>query len=108
MIPANAVDRGVVDDGSLSSRQHEWNRLAGTQELALQIDIDEPLPLLVCRFSHSARRLDSSVVDQDVQTAVQIDRGAEEPGRVLVACDVARDCRDLRRQRLGAVWLVNS
>ena len=63
--------------------------MAGTQELTLQIDIDQPLPLLIGRFSHRARRLDSGVVDQDVQTAVQMGRGAKEPGRILVARDVA-------------------
>ena len=124
------MDRADVDDAPAAPlRDQSPRRMLRTEEGAVQIRADHPLPRLECRLADPPAPADPGIVDQNIELAecliercehprhfvgiayVRADREgaatrcADQPGGLFGACGVAMviDChiRTMPRQRLG-------
>ena len=95
-IRLDIVDRGVVDDGAAAHLAHLRNGILYTQERALEVDAYDAVPDLLGLLVGVAGSVlvDAGVVEQDVESAVAVNRCVDYPLHILglryVSCDKSR------------------
>ena len=91
----------MIDRLDLLARLHPLapvrRREAGRHEVALQVDVDDVVPLLLRHRHEHAVAQDAGVVDQHVEVAEGVDRGADQRLAAVPARDVV-----VRRDGLAA------
>ena len=83
------VDDAAVDRRArLRLRAPPLGRVACGREVALQVDADHRVPLVLAGGEHHAVAEEAGVVDQHVEPAERVDRGVHEPARAVPVGDV--------------------
>ena len=101
--------RGDHDDPAAAALEHVRQRGLGQEEGPGQVDSDDLVPFVLGHLGHGLVDRDAGVVDQDVQTAVQVDDFVDGSLTVIRARDIAMMDADLGavtgRRQLGEEFL---
>ncbi len=104
---AQTFDGRDVDDRAAARGFHRLDRGLDAVERAVQVDVDDLVPLVQIELAQQTQRHDAGVVDQHVELAEVVDRGGHRGFPLVglgdVEVDIARGVADLVGQRLAFV-----
>src|SRR5690606_37900972 len=86
-----AYDAGDVDDAAVAPLDHVVDERLGRVEDAVQVDVDDRVPLLQRHFGEEGVSGDARVVDEDVDAAVFGDDFVPKAGNIFEFGNVGRD-----------------
>jgi hypothetical protein len=80
-----ATIRRHIDDTTVAGTQHRWEERPAAPQSAEEIDVDRAAPVLARGFENAARRVDGTVVDEDVDVHARTLQSLGTRGRIGLA-----------------------